>query len=213
MPRAVLVSNGVMTAYSYYKENLKADDFIVCADGGIRHLLEMELIPDLWIGDFDSCKFDELIRETPALSSVKTCRLNPEKDVTDTHFCIDTIAEMGYDDIVMWGSLGGRADHMLSNIHMLEYLYNKGIRAVIEDDKNIISIASGDMELFKKRKYLSIIPLDRSVHILKSDGLKYPVEDFVLSREISMGVSNEILNDRASISFGGGRALIIESDD
>ncbi len=213
MPRAVLVSNGVMTDYTYYKAQLREDDFIVCADGGIRHLMAIGALPNLWIGDFDSCAFDELMQNNPKLLSVRTHRLNPEKDVTDTHYCLDTIADMGYSEIVMWGSLGGRADHMLSNIHMLEYLYNKGINAVIEDNKNIIRIARNTVTINKSRKYISLIPMDRTVHILKTTGLKYPLEDFYLPRDISMGVSNEILYDKAVISFGEGSALIIESDD
>lgn len=213
MPRAVLVSGGAMSDYEYYNGILRDDDYIVCADGGIRHVLAMDRIPDLWIGDFDSCRFSDLIESHAELSKVRTQRLNPEKDVTDTHSCIDTLAEMGYREIVMLGSLGGRADHMLSNIHMLEYLYDKGIDALIEDEKNIIRIASENLTLTKRKKYLSIIPLDRTVHILMGTGLKYPIEDFVLSRGISMGVSNEIISDKAFLSFGEGRALVIESDD
>ena len=211
MPRAIVVSNGVISDYSFY--NLKDDDFVICADGGIRHLLKLNRLPDIWIGDFDSCRFSELISKHPELEAVAVTKLNPVKDVTDTHYACMLAIEKGYKEIIVWGACGGRIDHMLSNIHLLQLINENGANAIIEDEKNTVHLCGGSINIVKKRKYLSIIPLDNSVIVEKTQGLLYPLENYALMRSVSMGVSNEIVSAQATISIKSGFALIVESDD
>lgn len=213
MPRAIIVSNGKINDYSYYKDKIKEDDYIICADGGIRHLLKMGVYPHLWLGDFDSCRFSELKSEHSKLNSIETISLNTAKNETDTHYACITAIDRGYKDIIIWGALGGRTDHMLSNIHLLEFLKNKNVNGVIEDEKNTLMLVSDEADIIKKRKYLSIIPLSETAVIEKTHGLLYPLENFSLNREISMGVSNEIVSGRAIIKIKSGLVLIAESDD
>lgn len=213
MPRAVIVSNGIIHDHSYYTQKLCDSDFVICADGGVNHLLKIGRLPDLWIGDFDSCRFSDVISANPGLEKVDTVKLNCDKDVTDTHYACLMAIERGYGDIVIWGAFGGRVDHMLSIIHLLEFLNDKGITAVIEDEKNTLRLCSDTITISKKRKYLSIIPLDSSCIIAKTEGLKYPLENYELPRSVSKGISNEITGTDALISVKFGLALIVESDD
>lgn len=213
MPRAIIVSNGKINDYLYYKNKIREDDYIICADGGIKHLLQMGVCPDLWLGDFDSCRFSELKSEHSELKSIETISLNTAKDETDTHYACITAIDRGYKDILIWGALGGRIDHTLSNIHLLEFLKNKNVRGIIEDEKNTLMLVSDKAEIKKTRKYLSIIPISEIAVIEKTQGLLYPLESFSLKREISMGVSNEIVSDKAVIKIKSGLVLIVESDD
>lgn len=213
MPRAVVISNGIAHDYKACKSLIKSDDFIICADGGIKHLLNMDILPDLWIGDFDSCKHADLLVKYPQLKSVDTLVLKKDKDETDTHFCCIKALETGYKEIAILFAGGGRIDHMLSNIHLLEYISKRGATGTIYDEKNTIRLCSGRITITKKRKYLSIIPLDSEIEVLSTSGLLYPLKDFVLPREISMGVSNEITDTKAEIILKSGLALIVESDD
>ena len=213
MPRAVVISNGFAHDYKACQDLIKGDDFIICADGGIKHLLSMDMLPDLWIGDFDSCKHADLLEKYPDLRSVDTLVLKKDKDETDTHFCCIKALEMGYSDIAIMFAGGGRIDHMLSNIHLLEYISKRGAAGTIYDEKNTISLCTGSITIPKQRKYLSIIPLDSEVVVHSTKGLLYPLKDFALPREISMGVSNEITDKTAEINLKLGLALIVESDD
>ena len=52
--RAVIIGNGTIRNYDSIFKYIHKDDFIICADGGIRHAVKMEIVPDLIIGDFDS---------------------------------------------------------------------------------------------------------------------------------------------------------------
>lgn len=213
MSRAIIVSNGCISDYSYYTSKIKPDDYIICADGGIRHLLKMGILPHLWMGDFDSCRFSELNSAYPELSMVETITLKKDKDETDTHYACLTAINKGYTDIIIWGAFGGRVDHMLSNIHLLEFLKNNNVSAKIEDEKNTLQLCDGYTEFKKSRKYLSILPLTDITVISKTKGLLYPLSNFALKREISMGVSNEIVGESASIEIKSGLVLIAECDD
>ena len=144
---------------------------------------------------------------------VETLKLNPVKDATDTEVACDIAIQKGYKDITIWGALGGRCDHMLSNIHLLEKLIDEGVSATIEDEKNTLTLCKDYIEITKSRKYLSVIPLDKSIYISKTYGLLYPMENYELFRLVSKGVSNEIIDKKAQIYIKSGTALIVQSDD
>lgn len=213
MSRVIIVSGGSISDYSYYKNKIKEDDFIICADGGIKHLLKMGIYPHLWLGDFDSCKFSQIVLENPKLKEVETITLSTKKNETDTHYACIKAIERGYKEIVIWAALGGRIDHAISNIHLLEFLKNNGVKGIIEDEKNTLCLCSDKITISKKKKYLSILPISSSAVIKSTKGLLYPLENFALTRYISMGVSNEITEEEASITISSGIVLIAESDD
>ena len=211
--RAIVIANGDISDYAYIKSNIKPNDYVICADGAIRHCIEMNIIPNLWIGDFDSCHFDAYIEKYPFLSSVETLKLNTEKDVTDTHAACDCAIQKKFNEILLLGAIGTRFDHTLSNIHLLEYLLKANVSACIINEKNTLKMFDSFIKINSCKKYLSLIPIDRDVIVKKTAGLKYPLENFVLNRSVSMGVSNEILSNEATIEIDAGLMLLIESDD
>ncbi len=211
--RAIIISNGDIKDYSYTKNLINKDDYIICADGAMRHCLKMDILPDVWLGDFDSCNFQTYLTDNPFLKSVETVKLNPQKDVTDTHAACDLAIKKGYKDILILGALGTRFDHTLSNIHLLEYLFKLNVSALILNENNILRVFDSYIKIKKSKKYLSLLPFDTDVVVKKTNGLKYFLENYKLDRSVSLGVSNEILSDEATIEIEGGLLLIIESDD
>ena len=211
--RAVVISNGTIKNYEYYKDIIKKDDFIICADGAIKHCINLKILPNLWIGDFDSCDKNEYIRKYPSLKDVMTVSLNPQKDETDTHYACNIAIEKGYKEILIVGGLGNRMDHAVSNVGLLEYIESSGVRGQIEDENNTICVFSDTYISASKRKYLSLIPLDKEVVVKKTDGLLYPLNDYVMKRGLSLGVSNEKTKKEAYITLKSGTMLVIESED
>ena len=106
-----------------------------------------------------------------------------------------------------------RMDHAFSNVNLLEMLALNNVKASIEDEKNRITIFKDSYNTKKERKYLSLIPMDKKVKVLNTSGLLYPLESYTMDRCLSLGVSNEIIDEIASVTIEGGTMLCVESDD
>ncbi len=195
--RAVIIGNGDIKNYAYIKSKLNAEDFIICADGGIRHAKKMGLKINIAIGDFDSYELDDELN-----SIVYPVR----KDFIDGELAIDYAIEHGYDEIMMIGMTGTRLDHTLTNISLL----TKHDNAYLIDDNNEIYILRNRLVFNgRKGKTLSVIPLFGSVSGLNSKGLDYPLNDTGLEFGTGLGNSNVIINDHAEITIGKGIAVVI----
>ena len=88
----------------------------LCADGGLQKVRKLGLPCDLLIGDMDSGGLEETGEGTEQI------RLPAEKDFTDTQSCLEEAVRRGCDAIVLTGASGGRLDHLLCNLHLLEAL-------------------------------------------------------------------------------------------
>ena len=94
-------------------DNLSFDCVIAC-DRGYLHARKMGIRPDLIIGDFDSAPFPDV--------SVPVESYPARKDDTDTMLAVKHGLLKGFDRFVILGALGGRLDHTIANLSVLEYL-------------------------------------------------------------------------------------------
>lgn len=185
------------------KINPKIDDYVICADGGLKYAEKAGIKPNLAIGDFDS------YGKVP--SGVETVVLPCEKDETDTHFAINLALEKGYNELRLFGMLGGRPDHSFANLQLLSYVCQKGARATIfSHDYCATAIKNSVMSFSKNNKgtvsVFSLSPESKGVTI---KGLKYEVNTFSLRSDCPMGVSNEFVGEEAVVSVEDGILLIM----
>ena len=61
-------------------------------------------------------------------------------------------------------------------------------------------------------RYLSLLPLDRTVEGVSIDGVKYPLTDAAILRGDTLTVSNQPAGPVVSATVGDGRALLIRSE-
>ena len=54
MNRIIILANGELPDIDKARSILQNDDYIICADGGTRHALTLNIKPNLIIGDMDS---------------------------------------------------------------------------------------------------------------------------------------------------------------
>lgn len=187
---------------------LDFDDFdhIICADGG--HLIadRLGLSAEYLIGDYDSSS-------KPDRTDV--ILLPMEKDMTDSEAALDFAAAKGFDHITVLGGLGGRFDHTMGNIGMLAKYCGKLRHLALVDGQNyVFMMAPGSIKVPKSRyKYLGIISYGGSAENVTLRGVKYPLTDYRLPNDTTLGVSNEILEEEAEISFTEGKLLIILTKD
>lgn len=200
--RAVIIGNGDIKDYDYIKGKICPDDFIICADGGYNHAEKMGLTPDILIGDFDSARDYENIKNR--------IRYPERKDYTDGELAVTYAVEHGYEDIALIAMTGGRADHTIADILLL----NKCPRGVLIDDNNEIYLLKDRVEINgRKGQTLSIIPINGNAEGITTDGLEYPLNNETLYFADTRGISNVMLENKCTISIKNGMALIIKVEN
>ena len=153
--RAVIIGNGDIKDYQYIKSKINDNDFIICADGGYNHAEKMGIVPDVLIGDFDSAKNFEKVKDR--------IEYPKRKDFTDGELAVAYAVDNGYDLLKDKLSLNGKTGQTLSIIPIkdnavgittdgLEYPLNdetlyfgssRGISNIMLADKCNITIKSG----------------------------------------------------------------------
>jgi len=204
--KIAIIANGTITNYDFYKEILQDFNFIICADGGANIAKELDIIPDYIIGDMDSIK-TSVFNFYKELNKTKIIKdTNPDK--TDLELAIKIAETLNPFKINIFGAIGNRIDHTLANIYCLDKI-KPGIKAEIIDERSTIQLAEENLEITgEKNDIISIIPLS-DIEGLNYTGFKWNVKN--LDTKIGwFGISNKILNKKASINFSKGKILIIK---
>ncbi len=210
--KGLIISSGDFNNYELLAHMVKDKDYILCADGGLRHIMSINKCPDAIIGDFDSIdsKAESYIR----VNNIPMYKFPIEKDETDTELAIMQLIKIGCDDITLVGGTGTRMDHSLANIYLLKRLNDEGIKAKIVDDHNTIYFCNDSLELLRNdNKYVSVIPITLNGVIVTLNGFYYPLLDATIKFGSTLGVSNKIIEKTGIIRITSGEALIIESKD
>lgn len=152
----------------------------------------------------------------------KLVRLNPEKDDTDTGHALMMALDMGCDCIHILGATGTRMDHVLGNLQLLGLALRQQAECVMVDPWNRIRLIDRETVLKKETQfgtYVSLIPYTPRVTGLTLTGFKYPLKHYTMGNfyladaaPVS-GVSNEMIEDEARISFDDGILVLVESRD
>lgn len=188
---------------------------VLAADSGMDFFYRTHRLPDVIVGDMDSVS-KEAIDYFQSYPQIHWETLNPVKDDTDTEFSIRYAIAHGAEEIIILGATGTRLDHVLANISLLGIGIENGIPVKLVDSHNRIRMIDHSISIQKEEqfgKYVSLIPCSRSVTGVTLKGMKYPLTDYDLKSFSSLGISNEILEETAEISFQKGLLLLVESCD
>lgn len=190
--------------------------FIIAADSGYQTAKRFGVTVDMLLGDLDS--LDKASLSSDALEHIEKIIVSPIKDDTDTQLALDTAISRGTKRVFIIGGLGGRLDHTLSSVFLLEYAAEKGVECIITDGKNRVQImrACGEattLTVGRGYKYLSLVSLTDECTDVSISGVYYPLDGVCLTRKYSYAVSNEITAKCANITLNDGTMLVIESKD
>ena len=210
--RAIIITGGTISDYNYYKNFFNDDDVIICADGGVKHLINLDLTASYFLGDFDSCDFDK-IKCDIHLKDAQILRYNCEKNETDTEIALDLAIEKNFKKIVVLGGIGTRIDHTFANIMLMKKALKNNVDLLMLNEKNEIRLIDKSISLDPvKNSYLSVIALEKTTN-LSLQNVKYTLDNFTLSSDTSLGISNEFTDEKAVIYFDKGLLLVIISRD
>lgn len=190
---------------------LEEKDYCIAVDGGLSYCGILNVEPDLMIGDFDSLSEGE--RE--ALFALKEqipdriVELPPEKDDTDMLAALKYGLELGYTDFRIYAGRGGRFDHTFANIQCLLYLKNHGATGYLVDGTGMMLVLQNETVHFKKELegYLSLFTLGRYAKGVSIRGMKYPLNDYTMSNDFPIGVSNEFIGEESSVGVEDGELV------
>lgn len=191
------------------QELAESADYIIAADGGQNRAREFGLQPDCVIGDFDSTTlnedFDCLYITYPA-----------EKDLTDTEAALTHALEKGCRNVILLGGMGGRLDHTMGNIGLLDKYYNSFDHMEFIDGKNKMELLKDSGRTLKRDaryKYFGLVSLNAEASGIDIRGAKYELTGASLERASTLGVSNEFSEDTVEIYVREGTLLIVRSAD
>lgn len=119
----------------------------------------------------------------------------------------------GYSEFCLYGACGGRIDHTLANIQLVASLAQNKKRAYIRNGAQVITaVCNGSLCFDSSYKgYVSVFSHSDKCEGVCLRGLKYSLENAVLSNSFPLGVSNEFLGVESEIIIGKGTAVIVYS--
>ncbi|PHR22400.1 MAG: thiamine diphosphokinase [Hoeflea sp.] len=179
---------------------------VIAADGGMRHAQALGVLPEVWVGDFDSTPdgLSEFHAATPRMP------FPAEKNFTDGELAIEEAIERGATRLVLIGSFGGeRTDHSLSHLLLAVTLAERGFEVVLTSgQEEAVPLLPGSRELELPAGSLFSVVAFTDLAGLSLTGAKYPLDQADIAFGASRTISN-VAEGPVTASLGAGRALII----
>jgi len=180
---------------------------IIAADSGMRHAAMLDVMPELWVGDFDSVSAELLGRH----AHVPRRTFSPEKDLTDGEIAIDVARQEGARHLLMAGAFGGeRADHAHLHIAAAIRLFEDGMDVVLTSgNQEGTPLPNGRTARFDYAAgtIFSVIGLT-DLSGLTLSGVHWPLSDAHVPFGSSLTMSNRI-SGRLEITLQSGRAMLV----
>lgn len=202
-PTAIIFVNGELNHPQKVRQFLHKNDYLIAVDGGLRHLIALNLMPDLVVGDLDSIT-PEMFKFIES-NQIPKLQLDIHKNETDLEIAIQTAFELDYKDIILIGAIGNRVDHTLENIFILAKPVWENINFTITDGtQDIFLIRSEKTFPGNINDIVSLIPLTAIVSGIMTKGLYYPLNHEDLFRENARGISNLMVSNEAMVQIKSG---------
>jgi thiamine pyrophosphokinase len=205
MSRFTILLGGDLTVTPRLREQI-AGSRVVAADSGLRHAPALGVVPELWVGDFDSSDPEWL----GTYRSVERMVFEADKDKTDGELAVEQALSRGAASLLLAGAFGGpRPDHAFLHLSMALGLMDRGIGALLSSGgqegvplphrASAFDYAAGTM--------FSILAFSE-LRGLTVRGAKWPLDHVVVPFGSSLTLSN-VVTESLSVTLGEGRALLL----
>lgn len=177
-------------------------DYVIAADGGLRHTQALGIVPQEILGDFDSLGY------TPAGAQI----FPVEKDDTDAMLAARRGLALGFREFWYYGSLDGpRLDHTLANYQTLQYLADHGAAGYLIGRDFLATVVKNGAIAFPAggEGLISLFCLGADARGVDIEGLYYPLQGGTLTAGFPLGVSNHFTGAPVRISVASGSLLVL----
>jgi thiamine pyrophosphokinase len=193
----------------------EADTIWAGVDRGTFVILKQGIKPQRAFGDFDSVS--DLEKEMIFQSDIQLNVYRAEKDQTDMEIAFRWALDQKPEEILLFGSTGGRLDHELLNIQLLSIaiLTRDTVVRVIDNHNEISLHTPGIYSIEQNRSfsYVSFLAYKDEVTGITLEGFKYPLKNAALQVGSSLCISNELVNKNGTYSFDSGIIMMVKSRD
>lgn len=204
--RIIIFANGELPNLQKASALIKPDDFIICADGGTRHALNLGLTPHILIGDMDSLPSNFQL----STFNGEVVLYPKDKNETDLELAINHAITLNPNEIIIIAALGGRIDQTLANISLLSNFQHSTFDLRLNDGVEEISLCKDQLEVKgRSGDVISLIPYQGNVEGVTTQNLKWKLSNETLFFDKTRGISNEMTSDVAKISITKGLLLIV----
>lgn len=212
MKHILVVINGDISDYAYYKRHLSTVNYVVAVDGGSRHIEALGLKADLLLGDFDSIQgYESFVDKNP---NVNVMEFPPKKNFTDSELAVEYVIDQNPDKVTLVGCIGSRMDHTFATVLLLKKFLDAGIDACMVNENNEIRLIDGNYDIEGRvGDLMSLVPVTTQASGIYLYGFEYPLNDATLVLGSSTGISNVFASEKARIELREGLLLVFKSRD
>jgi len=182
---------------------------VIAADSGIEQAQALDLPIDLAVGDFDSVTPEALAAAREAGASI--VQHPAAKDATDLELALDAALAMGARLVHVLGGHGGRLDHLLANALLLARPAYAGVAVTAQMGAARVAVVRTRATLRGPvGDLVTVLPVHGSAHGVTTQGLLYPLRGEDLHEGSTRGVSNELIDDPATVALTAGVLVAIQ---
>ncbi len=191
----------------FYKRGVAESDYVIAADGGVLFLNSLRVVPDLLVGDGDSCDF-------ASVEAKEKIKHSADKNQTDGEIALqEAMKRMPGNRIKIYGGLVRleESDHFLGNLGMLYSSSRLPGQVSIHDPSQDIYVASehtGSLVVKgNANDTISLAAYGGQAEGVVSEGLKWEVDSNV---PVGVGqyLRNRLAKKSATISVRKGTLLV-----
>ena len=182
---------------------------VVAADGGMAHAKSLGLVPELWVGDFDSTSPDLEAEYT----QMPRQQFEAAKAKSDGELAIEAALARGANALVLVGALGGaRSDHQMMILTNAMALAKIGLPIILTSGaEEATPLLPGEMRVdFPAQTVFSVIGLS-DLTGLSISNVRWPLNNHDVPFGSTLTLSNEALGGPVLFSLQSGKAVMFSN--
>ena len=201
----VVIANGECPTHPIALELLHNARNIVCCDGAVRHLEQLNAVPTAIVGDGDSISEENRVKYAKFLVN-----LDKSEEYNDLTKAFNYCEANGFHTIAIVGGCGLREDHALANLSLLMG-YAERFEVIMVTNYGIFTpILKTHTFQSHQGDAVSVFSFTPKTH-LTFHGLKYPVNNRCFNH-LWEGSLNEALADKFTVELHDeGRILVYQA--
>ncbi len=199
----IVFTGGLGPKREEVEEYLQRAHLIVAADSGILLAEQMEVEPQIILGDMDSLP-DRRVLERHKNAEIQV--YPTEKDDTDTELALKCLRSRGCTESILIGGGGGRLDHLLGIVSLF-YRPDPPSRWFTHGEEIIYIANTLDIQGLKGR-VATFMPVSVEECRMTTEGLRWPL-DSLCWKPGDIGISNIIISDEARVTMRQGKLIMI----